>query len=77
MQSEIIGSAELKKVRDLLDGMMLAAIDTKNEVDRLVKKHQTNKIEQAILKGHSVRQIAKNLNMPSSTIHDHIKRLSK
>ena len=77
MQPAGIGQEELKKVRLLLEGMMLAAEDRKNELDRILSKYRVEKIEDGILKGHSVRQIAKNLDIPKSTIHDHIKRLSR
>ena len=77
MQQEYINQSDLKKVRDLLEGMMLAAEDTKNELDRLIKRYRVQKIEDGILKGYSVRQIPKGLNVPKSTIHDHVKRLSR
>jgi DNA-binding MarR family transcriptional regulator len=77
MQQEYINQSDLKKVRDLLEGMMLSAEDTKNELDRLIKRYRVQKIEDGILKGHSVRQIAKGLNVPKSTVYDHVKRLSR
>ena len=48
-----------------------------DDIEKLINQRKLEEIEKGILSGKSVRQIAKNLDIPKSTIHDHIKRLSR
>ena len=68
---------ELTRLRGLAMRVLNSAEDLKEDIERLINQRKLEEIENGILSGKSVRQIAKNLDIPKSTIHDHIKRLSR
>ena len=68
---------ELTRLRGLAMRVLNSAEDLREDIDKLIYQRKLEEIENGILSGNSVRQIAKNLDIPKSTIHDHIKRLSR
>ena len=68
---------ELTRLRGLAMRVANSAEDLKEDIEKLINQRKLEEIEKGILSGKSVRQIAKNLDIPKSTIHDHIKRLSR
>ena len=68
---------ELTRLRVLAMRVANSAEDLKEDIEKLINQRKLEEIENGILSGKSVRQIAKNLDIPKSTIHDHIKRLSR
>lgn len=68
---------ELTRLRGLAMRVLNSAEDLREDIDKLINQRKLEEIENGILSGKSVRQIAKNLDIPKSTIHDHIKRLSR
>jgi DNA-binding NarL/FixJ family response regulator len=69
--------SDLLRLRGLSDRVINSAEDLKREIDEMITKRKLEEIEDGVLRGRSVRAIAKSLDLPRSTVFDHIKRLSR